>query len=496
MTGQLPSNWEVWPLADVGDWLGGGTPTSTNDAFWGGDIPWVSPKDMKVAVITSTQDHLTQAAIDNSAAKLISARSVLFVTRSGILAHSFPVATTSVAVTVNQDLKAITPVAIIEPGYLAWGLRFLEREILRSCTKHGTTVHSVEIPALKALKVPVPPLNEQRRIVAKIEELFSELDKGIESLTVAREQLKAYRQSVLKHAFEGKLTKEWRNVNPRTSQHLLADIQAECEARNFKMMLRFQAEHRDSPIVPLVPDEWAIDRLGNLNVDVFDGPFGSHLKTADYVESGVRVIRLENIGHGHFIDEKQSFVSAKKYKDIQKHTVVPGDIVFSSFVTEAIKSALVPSHIPFAVNKADCFGVRFPGKKVNPKFIQFFFQSRSAFKQMEDMIHGVGRPRINTTQLKEMVVPICSPTEQARIVERLETIFSETDAFEANIEEALSRLVALRQSILKQAFSGQLVPQDASDKPASVLLEHIRVEQDEGGVKKRRNNKNDKKEAA
>src|SRR5262249_17477612 len=157
--------------------------SSTNDAFWDGDIPWVSPKDMKVAVISSTQDRITEAAVENSAAKLIPARSVLFVTRSGILAHSFPVATTNLAVTVNQDLKAITPVGVVEPDYLAWALRYLERRILHSCTKHGTTVHSVEISALKALKVPIPPLNEQRRIVAKIEELFSELDKGVESLT-------------------------------------------------------------------------------------------------------------------------------------------------------------------------------------------------------------------------------------------------------------------------------------------------------------------------
>ncbi|MGC2221248.1 MAG: hypothetical protein WA624_02215, partial [Methylocella sp.] len=107
-----------------------------------------------------------------------------------------------------------------------------------------------------------------------------------------------------------------------------------------------------------LPAGWTTEYLGNLDVEVFDGPFGSHLKTSDYVGSGIRVIRLENIGHGRFIDEKRSFISKEKYEDIRRHTVLPGDIVFSSFVSEFIRSALVPPHIPFAVNKADCFGIR------------------------------------------------------------------------------------------------------------------------------------------
>ena len=201
----LPINWEHWRLSDVGDWLGGGTPSSSNAAYWDGDIPWVSPKDMKVSQVTSAQDQITRSAIENSAVKLISAGSVLFVTRSGILAHSFPVATTKVEVTVNQDLKAITPVDVIDHDYLAWLLRAFERQILSTCSKHGTTVHSIEIPALKDLRVPIPPPNEQRRIVAKIEELLSELDKGVESLKVAQEQLGIYRQAALDAAVSGQL---------------------------------------------------------------------------------------------------------------------------------------------------------------------------------------------------------------------------------------------------------------------------------------------------
>jgi type I restriction enzyme S subunit len=150
----LPKNWEKWALADVGQWRGGGTPSKANKEFWNGSIPWVSPKDMKAFVIMDAEDQITEEAVANSAAKIIPDRSVLFVTRSGILAHSFPVAMTKTQVTINQDLKAITPKPVLDPDYLSWCLRAHARDILNGCTKHGTTVPSIEMPSLKLFHVP------------------------------------------------------------------------------------------------------------------------------------------------------------------------------------------------------------------------------------------------------------------------------------------------------------------------------------------------------
>ena len=303
----------------------------------------------------------------------------------------------------------------------------------------------------------LPSVAQQNRIVAKIEELFSELDKGGENLATAKQQLKVYRQAILKHAFEGKLTADWRAQNPdklKTPEALLLCIGTERDARHAKAVEDWQravvewraageigdrpvkprqpsdeqAEKGDAALWPEVPSCWATVQLGMLNVEIFDGPFGSNLKTSDYVEHGVRVVRLENIGLGRFIDEKLSFVSEEKYEHLKKHTVFPGDIVFSSFVTDAIRSATIPKSTKFAVNKADCFGVRFFGSAVGSEFVQRFIESRNAFKQVEGMIHGVGRPRINTTQLKQVVVPVCTPDEQAEIIEILERVLSEIEA--------------------------------------------------------------------
>lgn len=392
----------------------------------------------------------------------------------------------------------------IVPDYLYY---FVSGEAFRHEAEHNMTgaVGQKRVPTtfIAEHAFPLPPTREQHRIVAKIEELFSELDKAVESLTLARAQLKTYRQSLLKAAFEGKLTADWRAANPdklEPPETLLSRIRAEREARYEQALADWDTalaewraagevgerpskpkrpekivpESAEPGLWPNVPADWRRCSLGELDVHIFDGPFGSNLKSSDYVEAGVRVVRLENIGFGKFINEKKSFISKDKYETIKKHTVRPGDIVFSSFVTDAIRSTIIPETVPAAVNKADCFAIRAFGTRFRVRFLQYFLECRNAFKQVEGMIHGVGRPRINTTQLKEISVPVCSPQEQAEIIDRLERDLSEIDKFDLEVRDQLAHIAVLRQSILKKAFSGQLVPQDPTDEPAAALLARLR----------------------
>ena len=154
----LPHNWQVLPLGEIGRWFGGGTPSKANPKFWtGGNIPWVSPKDMKRDLITDAQDHITQDAVDNSATNLVKPGSVLVVVRSGILIHTLPVAIADREVALNQDLKAVLPRDGVSSRYLALALKAFERDILHTCAKSGTTVQNLEIPVFLRFKIPDSP---------------------------------------------------------------------------------------------------------------------------------------------------------------------------------------------------------------------------------------------------------------------------------------------------------------------------------------------------
>lgn len=164
------SAWPLVRLSDVATLSSGGTPSKANAAFWDGDIPWVSPKDMKTSCVADAEDKITREAIAGNAAKIVGVNSVLAVVRSGILAHTFPVATLARDVSFNQDIKAITPKnGSLLPAYLFWMLKGQEDRILRIGVKKGATVHSLSNGFLEALAFPLPPLEEQRRIAGLLD---------------------------------------------------------------------------------------------------------------------------------------------------------------------------------------------------------------------------------------------------------------------------------------------------------------------------------------
>jgi type I restriction enzyme S subunit len=178
----------------------------------------------------------------------------------------------------------------------------------------------------------------------------------------------------------------------------------------------------------------------------------------------------------NFIESKRSYVSAEKYDAIKRHTVHSGDIIFASFVIDGIRVAILPETIERAVNKADCFCLRLHGDAIRNDYVASFLSTRSAFKQVESEIHGIGRPRINTNQLKDFVLPLCGRAEQNEIMSLVSEKLSLADNAISTIEAELRKCEVLRQSILKKAFSGQLVAQDPRDEPAAVLLEKIKAE--------------------
>jgi len=196
---RLPCGWAWSSMQHLGDILGGGTPSKSNSGYWRGDIPWVSPKDMKCDRIVDATDHITEVAIEGSSVRLIPAGALLMVVRGMILAHSFPTALTEVPVTINQDMKALVPFRSDLADYLLLVSKGLRDVVLRLVERstHGTCKLSSD--SLFALPLPLPPLPEQHRIVAKVNALMALCDALEARLAAAREAQAAFAAAAVHH---------------------------------------------------------------------------------------------------------------------------------------------------------------------------------------------------------------------------------------------------------------------------------------------------------
>jgi len=419
----LPYNWIKCKLLDIGIIISGGTPSTKDKSNFGGDIPWITPADLSEyneKYIVYGKRNITENGLQNSSAHLIPKGSILFSSRAPI--GYVVIAANSLST--NQGFKNIIPSKYINGEYLYQYLNTCKQKAEKIAS--GTTFKEISAEKFGNLPFPLPPLPEQHRIVAKIDSLFSELDNGVAFLKTIKTQLAIYRQAVLQWAFEG----------------------------------------------------FSIDKeatLSSVVTDLFDGPFGSNLKTSDYKLSGVRVIRLENVKSLMFNNEKKSFVSKAKYKLLKKNTVCFPDIIISTFISNEVKTCILPPHIGYAINKADCVCIR-TNDEILSKFLMYYLSSKKVYNNLFQQVHGATRPRINTTQIKRIPVPICPKPEQLAIVSAIESRLFVCDKLEQTIDQTLALSASLRQSILKKAFEGRLVPQDPNDEPAEKLLERIKAE--------------------
>ncbi|MRJ45753.1 restriction endonuclease subunit S [Idiomarina loihiensis] len=201
----LPHTWVYCKLHELGEVKGGGTPRKSVSEYWDGNIPWVTPKDMKINYIHTSKLLITSKGVDESSAKLIDEQSILFVVRGMILAHSFPVALNTNKVTINQDMKSITPVNGVDSEYLLYAFKSLESVFvgLTSSSTHGTK--RLEAKIYNNVGIAIPPENEQIEIVHRIKSFFELVDSVERQYREAKRRVDKLSQSILARAFRGEL---------------------------------------------------------------------------------------------------------------------------------------------------------------------------------------------------------------------------------------------------------------------------------------------------
>ena len=498
----VPSGWQRCAISDFTRIVLGQSPSSETYNRQCDGLPFFQGKAEFGEVFPTINMHCSRPKkIAKSGATLLSIRA--------------PVGPTNLAqqeYCIGRGLAAFHPCGEIEPKFVLYLFRNIEPLI--SHTGTGSTFQAIGKGSIESLEFNLPPLAEQRRIVAKIEELFSELDKGVESLKTAHRQLGVFRQSVLKHAFEGKLTAQWREENKDKLEkpgQLLARVKSERVVHYERQLQKWRTaieEWEDSaeqaskprkppspkslakldesfyPRLPQLPESWKWEKLGWMTCGV---EYGTAAKSS---KSGtVSVLRMGNIQNARF--DWSDLVYTSDDDEIAKYFLHDGDVLFNRTNSPELvgKTAIYRSELP-AIFAGYLIRVNQISAVVESQYLNLFLNSEVA-RQYGDSVKtdGVNQSNINGAKLVNYPFPYCSVQEQREIVRILDKTMSIVDDAEAKIDAELERTVALRQAILKKAFAGHLVAQDPGDEPASVLLEKIRTERAKAGQTARRNRK-------
>ncbi len=306
------------------------------------------------------------------------------------------------------------------------------------------------ISIFSKVKIPLAPLPEQRAIAAKIEQLFSELDNGIANLKAAKSKLEIYRQAILKQAFEGELTIEWR-------QKRLLEI-----------------------------EDWKVYKFGDL-IKTIDGDRGKNYpKSHELLNSGFCLfLSTKNVRKGEFVFDENQFISEEKDKILRGGKLEINDVVITTRGTLG-NVALYDERVKFKnvrVNSGMLILRVKDSNQLSQNFLMQFINSSIFFRQLKAKQSGTAQPQIPANVLREIEINLPSEvTEQNQIVQEIETRLSVCDKLNEAIDQSLEKAQALRQSILKKAFEGKLLTQDEIQtcrqqpdwEPAAKLLERVK----------------------
>ncbi len=324
-----------------------------------------------------------------------------------------------------------------------------------------------------------PPLPEQRRIVAKIEELFTRLDAGIAALNKVKQQIKRYRQAVLRDAFTGELTREWRErelrnpdsqLNREPAAQLLARIHAAAGSRQSRRGTASSADARVSS--PDVPPGWVSATIDKITDPERECSYGV-LQPGAHVDTGVPLVRVGDIQEGRVCVTDMKRVSPRIAAQYPRTTLRGGEVLIT-LVGAIGRTAVAPASLAGA-NTARAVGVIPLSPHVPPEYVELWFRNPAKMAEMVGKAHEVARKTLNLEDVRSAVVALPSLSEQRQIVAEVGRYFSLADFAEKAVDESLAKAAHLRQSILKQAFDGKLVPQDPNDEPAEKLLARIRA---------------------
>lgn len=484
---ELPTGWAIAQLAEICHIEMGQSPPSSTYNTNGTGLPFLQGKGEFGELYPTPVKYCSRPS------KVARAGAVLLSVRA-------PVGPTNITPSeccIGRGLAAISPLGEISIRFILWALRNHESALAISGT--GSTFAAVSKAQVVSIPIALPPIGEQRRIVERIEALLDEIDRGVESLRAAKHSIALYRQSLLKSAFEGRLTADWRAQNPdklENPDELLARIREEREARYQAALYEWDraiSEWRNcgeigrKPTKPKKPTRSEKCKHENLR-ELPDGWFYlSFDGLAWSIRNGIsakpddigplRIFRISAVRPMAFDLNEFRYITDTD-GSMEDYNLKYGDLVFTRYngsrdfvgvsaVYRGDGNDVYPDKLIRCQIDSDIIDVNYLEGATNCG------ESRS---HLEGRIRTTaGQSGVSGRDIRTIPIPICSPAEQSEVVRVLEARLEASEMLDMEIDANLARADALRQSVLKRAFAGQLVPQDPDDEPAAALLERIKT---------------------
>ena len=460
MSDELSAGWTTARISELTDTQSGGTPSTAKKEYWdGGDVPWINSGALKDEIISAPSTFITRLGLENSSARLFP-RNTVVIALTG--ATTGRVGLLHLETSTNQSVTGIFPSLAFVPEYIFYYLRSARDQVLEKAI--GSAQPHINKRIVDDFTVPLAPLGEQRRIVAKLKTLLGKLDSCEERLGKIPRLLKRFRQSVLAAACSGRLTADWREQNPEVEDaaRLIAKVRAPRQAR-------FQdTSVRDDLDLAELPDTWAWTNLRFLLSPSEAFCYGV-VQPGENDPAGAFLIRAGDLAAGRVDTSALRRIPLSVHHDYRRAQLTGGEILVTVVGAGIGETAIAqPECAGFNIARAVA---KLPVREFSARYVHLWLSTSRALHWMKGDSREVARPTLNLEQLQTLPVPIPPLAEQDEIVRRVDQLFA--CQIEARFAKAQAHVDKLTQSILAKAFSGELVPQDPNDEPAAALLTRI-----------------------
>jgi type I restriction enzyme S subunit len=438
---EFPPGWIDAQLGDLGAWGSGGTPKRTNASYYAdGTIPWLVIGDLNDGVVRNAATKITEEGLANSSAKRLPINTLLV----GMYGSIGKLGITGIECATNQAIAHCRPNAATNLLYLFYALKHAKRDLVAQ--GQGGAQQNISQTLLRAHRVLVPPLGEQKRISAKLNALLARVDACRERLNRVPQLLKRFREAVLEAAVSGRLTEEWREEPQDDAVKLSADSP-------ITLPTSWRWLESQDAVEPTAPIIYGILQPGP---DVRGGV--PYIQGVDVSDSKILISSLKRTTQAIAVSYSRS-------------TLAPGDVVLC--IIRNIKVAIVPPELAGANLSRTMARLR-PSHAIRSKYLALALESPYAFRWFQQFFRGIDMPGLNLRDVRRLPIPLPTLEEQDEIIRRVDELFVLADRLGRRYRDVMTRIVKLTPSILSKAFRGELVPQDPNDEPAGRLLERVR----------------------